>query len=100
MGIKRQISNQLVSVFHFTCRIAFTYGLLNYFDQAENGFISALTDNPNNDYHDIIVEYQAIADFNAGGTSVVDPNACHWAVNSSCFLINNGRRNPKEIYHY
>jgi uracil phosphoribosyltransferase len=42
-----------------------TYGLLNYFDQAENGFISAYRQHPNNDdYFDIIVEYQAIADFN------------------------------------
>jgi uracil phosphoribosyltransferase len=41
--------------------VPFTYGLLNYFDQAENGFISAYRQHPNNDdYFDIIVEYQAI----------------------------------------
>jgi uracil phosphoribosyltransferase len=47
-------------------------GFLNYF-QAENGFISAYRQHPNNDdYFDIIVEYQAIADFN-GKYLLVDP---------------------------
>jgi uracil phosphoribosyltransferase len=39
--------------------------VLNYFDAAQNGFISASRYHPNNDDHfEISVEYQAIADFN------------------------------------
>ncbi len=39
------------------------HGFLNYFDAAENGFISAYRHHPNNDdYFDILVEYQAVAD--------------------------------------
>jgi uracil phosphoribosyltransferase len=52
-------------VFHFTCRFTVAHGLLNYFDNAENGFVSAYRHHPNNDdYFDILVQYQAIADLN------------------------------------
>jgi uracil phosphoribosyltransferase len=50
-------------VFHFTCRFTVAHGLLNYFDNAENGFVSAGTILIN-DYFDILVQYQAIADLN------------------------------------
>jgi uracil phosphoribosyltransferase len=42
------------------------------FRSRENGFISAYRQQPNDDYFDIIVEYQAIADFN-GSIYFVDP---------------------------
>jgi uracil phosphoribosyltransferase len=47
--------------------------LLNYFDAAQNGFISASRYHPNNDSFEIIVEYQAIADFNDKYLLLVDP---------------------------
>jgi uracil phosphoribosyltransferase len=47
---------------------------LNYFDAAQNGFISASRYHPNNDDHfEISVEYQAIADFNNKYLLLVDP---------------------------
>jgi uracil phosphoribosyltransferase len=48
--------------------------VLNYFDAAQNGFISASRYHPNNDDHfEISVEYQAIADFNNKYLLLVDP---------------------------
>jgi uracil phosphoribosyltransferase len=47
--------------------------VLNYFDAAQNGFISASRYHPNNDDHfEISVEYQA-ADFNNKYLLLVDP---------------------------
>ncbi|OOV28704.1 uracil phosphoribosyltransferase [Flavobacterium sp. LM5] len=49
-------------------------GFLNYFDAAENGFISAYRHHPNNDdSFDILVEYQAIADIDQKTVVLVDP---------------------------
>jgi uracil phosphoribosyltransferase len=48
-------------------------GFLNYFDQAENGFVSALDTPHNDDYFEIKVDYQAIADFNNKYLLIVDP---------------------------
>ncbi len=49
-------------------------GFLNYFDDAENGFISAFRHHPNHDEHfDIVVEYQAISDINDKILMLVDP---------------------------
>ena len=49
-------------------------GFLNYFDTAENGFISAYRHHPNNDdFFEIIVQYQAVADINNKTVVVVDP---------------------------
>jgi uracil phosphoribosyltransferase len=42
LGIKKNGNLKSIGcLFHFTCRIALHMGFLNYFDQAENGFISA-----------------------------------------------------------
>jgi uracil phosphoribosyltransferase len=44
-----------------------------YFDNAENGFVSAYRHHPNNDdYFDILVQYQAIADLNGKNLLIVD----------------------------
>ena len=49
-------------------------GFLNYFDNAENGFVSAYRHHPNNDdYFDIVVQYQAIADINDKNLILIDP---------------------------
>lgn len=49
-------------------------GFLNYFDAAENGFISAYRHHPNNDdFFDILVEYQAIANIDGKNLILVDP---------------------------
>ncbi|MGL5112874.1 MAG: uracil phosphoribosyltransferase [Flavobacterium sp.] len=49
-------------------------GFLNCFDGAENGFISAYRHHPNQDeYFEILVEYQAIAEVDQKNVLLVDP---------------------------
>ncbi len=49
-------------------------GFLNYFDQAENGFISAYRHHYNNDdAFDILLEYEAIPDLNGKTLLLLDP---------------------------
>lgn len=76
LGIKKttEIANQLVICSILRAGFPMHTGFLNYFDAAENGFISASRHYPNNDdYFDILVEYQAIADFNGKYLLLVDP---------------------------
>ena len=49
-------------------------GLLNYFDKAENAFISAYRHHPNNDEHfDIVVEYVASPNLEGKTLILADP---------------------------
>lgn len=49
-------------------------GFLNYFDSAENGFVSAYRHHPNNDdYFDILVEYQAVPKIENKTLLLIDP---------------------------
>lgn len=49
-------------------------GFLNCFDGAENGFISAYRHHPNqDDYFDILVEYQAVSELDNKNVLLVDP---------------------------
>lgn len=76
LGIKKTtaIKDQLVLCSILRAGLPLHIGFLNYFDEAENGFISAYRHHPNNDdYFDIVVEYQAIADFNGKYLLLVDP---------------------------
>lgn len=69
-----KIANQVVICSILRAGLPLHTGFLNYFDAAENGFISARRHHPNNDdYFDILVEYQAIADFNGKNLLLVDP---------------------------
>lgn len=65
LGIKQttEIKDQLVLCSILRAGLPLHLGFLNYFDNAENGFISAYRHHPNNDdYFDIVVQYQAVAD--------------------------------------
>ncbi|MBC5838484.1 uracil phosphoribosyltransferase [Flavobacterium muglaense] len=76
LGIKNTtaIKDQLVLCSILRAGLPLHLGFLNYFDEAENGFISAYRHHPNNDdYFDILVEYQAVADFNNKYLLLVDP---------------------------
>ncbi|TDE06782.1 uracil phosphoribosyltransferase [Flavobacterium hiemivividum] len=76
LGTKKttEIANQVVICSILRAGLPLHTGFLNYFDAAENGFISARRHHPNNDdYFDILVEYQAIADFNGKNLLLVDP---------------------------
>lgn len=76
LGIKKttEIADQLVICSILRAGFPMHNGFLNYFDAAENGFISASRYHPNNDdSFEILVEYQAIADFNGKYLLLVDP---------------------------
>lgn len=76
LGVKNttEISDQLVIASILRAGLPLHMGFLNYFDQAENGFVSAFRFHPNNDdYFEIKVDYQAIADFNDKYLLIVDP---------------------------
>jgi len=76
LGIKKttEIADQLVLCSILRAGLTMHLGFLNYFDSAENGFISAYRHHPNNDdYFDILVEYQAVADINNKNLLLLDP---------------------------
>ncbi|MFV8391436.1 uracil phosphoribosyltransferase [Flavobacterium sp. LB2P6] len=76
LGIKTttEIKDQLVLCSILRAGLPLHLGFLNYFDNAENGFVSAFRHHPNNDdYFDIVVQYQAIAAINEKNLILVDP---------------------------
>lgn len=76
LGIKKttEIADQLVVCSILRAGLTLHQGFLNYFDSAENGFISAYRHHPNHDAEfDILVEYEAIADINNKNILLVDP---------------------------
>jgi uracil phosphoribosyltransferase len=76
LGIKKttKIANSIVLCSILRAGLSMHLGFLNYFDQAENGFISAFRHHPNNDdYFEIKVEYQALADINDKCLLLIDP---------------------------
>lgn len=68
------IKNSLVICSILRAGLTLHNGFLNYFDAAENGFISAYRHHPNNDdFFEIIVQYQAVADITKKTVVIVDP---------------------------
>jgi uracil phosphoribosyltransferase len=101
LGIKKttEIKDQLVLCSILRAGLPLHLGFLNYFDNAENGFVSAFRHHPNNDdYFDILVQYQAIADINEKNLVLVDPML---ATGQSIVAVFNKlmeRGTPKEIH--
>lgn len=101
LGIKKtsEIKDQLVLCSILRAGLPLHLGFLNYFDNAENGFVSAFRHHPNNDdYFDIVVQYQAIADINKKNLILVDPML---ATGQSIVAVYNKlmeRGTPKEIH--
>jgi uracil phosphoribosyltransferase len=101
LGIKKttEIADQLVLCSILRAGLTLHQGFLNYFDNAENGFISAYRHHPNHDdYFDILVEYQAIADINNKNVLLLDPML---ATGQSIVAVFNKlmeRGTPKEIH--
>jgi uracil phosphoribosyltransferase len=101
LGIKKttQIEDQLVLCSILRAGLPLHLGFLNYFDNAENGFISAFRHHPNNDdYFEIVVQYQAIADINNKNVLLIDPML---ATGQSIVAVFNKlmeRGTPKEIH--
>ncbi|WP_281227391.1 uracil phosphoribosyltransferase [Flavobacterium aquiphilum] len=101
LGVKKttEIADQLVICSILRAGLGLHQGFLNYFDNAENGFISAYRHHPNHDdFFDILVEYQAIADINGKNVLLVDPML---ATGQSLVAVFNKlmeRGTPKEIH--
>ena len=101
LGIKNttEIKDQLVLCSILRAGLPLHLGFLNYFDNAENGFVSAFRHHPNNDdYFDILVQYQAIADINGKNLLLVDPMLATGQSIVAVYnkLMENGT--PKEIH--
>lgn len=101
LGIKEttEIADQLVLCSILRAGLPLHLGFLNYFDNADNGFISAYRHHPNNDdYFEIKVEYQAVADIENKIVLLIDPML---ATGQSIVAVFNRlmeRGTPKEIH--
>src|SRR6478609_370359 len=101
LGVKKttKIADQLVVCSILRAGLALHQGFLNYFDNSENGFISAYRHHPNQDaFFDILVEYQAIPEINDKNVLLVDPML---ATGQSLVAVFNKlmeRGTPKEIH--
>ncbi|MEP6806953.1 MAG: uracil phosphoribosyltransferase [Flavobacterium sp.] len=76
LGIKKttEIESDLVLCSILRAGLPLHNGFLNYFDHAENSFVSACRYHPNNDDNfEIRVEYQAVSDINNKTVLLLDP---------------------------
>jgi len=76
LGIKKttEIETDLVLCPILRAGLPLHNGFLNYFDHAENSFVSASRHHPNNDDEfEILVEYQAISNLNGKTVLLLDP---------------------------
>lgn len=76
LGIKKttEIESDLVLCSILRAGLPLHNGFLNYFDQAENSFVSACRHHPNNDdTFEILVEYQALSNLNNKTVLLLDP---------------------------
>ena len=76
LGIKNstEFDDKLVLCSILRAGLPLHLGFLNYFDQAENGFISAYRHHPNqDDQFEILVEYQAVPDIENKTLLLLDP---------------------------
>ncbi len=76
LGIKKttEIQDQLVLCSILRAGLPLHLGFLNYFDSAENGFVSAYRYHHNNDDHfEIKVEYQAVPTIENKSLLLIDP---------------------------
>jgi uracil phosphoribosyltransferase len=76
LGVKKTtaIEDQLVLCSILRAGLPLHLGFLNYFDDAENGFVSAYRYHPNNDEtFEIKVEYQAVPNIGNKNLILIDP---------------------------
>lgn len=76
LGLKNttEIEDKLVLCSILRAGLPLHLGFLNYFDSAENGFVSAYRHHPNNDvFFDILVEYQAVPNIENKTLLLIDP---------------------------
>ena len=76
LGIKHRttIADNVVLCSILRAGLALHTGFMNIFDNAENGFVSAYRHHPNNDdFFEILVEYQAAPSFENKNLILIDP---------------------------
>ena len=101
LGIKKTttIANPIVLCSILRAGLALHQGFINYFDEAENGFVSAYRHHYNNDdAFDILVEYQATPSFEGKNMILIDPML---ATGQSIVAVLNKlhvEHQPKEIH--
>ena len=101
LGTKKssEINGKIVICSILRAGLTLHNGFLNYFDGAENGFISAYRFHPNNDADfEIKVEYEAVSDINNSNLILVDPML---ATGQSIVAVFNkllSKGTPKEIH--
>ena len=101
LGIKKttEVADQLVLTSILRAGLPLHNGFLNYFDAAENGFISAYRHHPNNDaFFDILVEYQAIPKIDEKVLLLLDPMLATGQSIVAVFKKLMERGTPKEIH--
>jgi len=101
LGIKNTttLADNVVLCSILRAGLALHTGFMNIFDNAENGFVSAYRHHPNNDdYFDILVEYQAAPSFENKNLILIDPML---ATGQSIVAVFNKlmtEETPKEIH--
>lgn len=101
LGIKKTtlIKDEIVLCSILRAGLALHQGFLNYFDKAENGYISAYRHHPNNDdYFEIVVQYQATPSLENKTLILIDPML---ATGQSIVEVLNkllSNQTPKEIH--
>ena len=101
LGIKQTttLADNVVLCSILRAGLALHTGFMNIFDNAENGFVSAYRHHPNNDdYFDILVEYQAAPSFENKNLILIDPML---ATGQSIVAVFNKlmtEETPKEIH--
>lgn len=101
LGIKHTttIADNVVLCSILRAGLALHQGFMNVFDTAENGFVSAYRHHPkNDDYFEILVEYQAAPSFENKNLILIDPML---ATGQSMVAVLNKlhlEQKPKEIH--
>lgn len=101
LGIKKTsvIKDEVVLCSILRAGLTLHQGFLNYFDTAENGYISAFRHHPNNDeYFEIVVQYQATPCLDNKTVILIDPML---ATGQSIVAVLNkllSNQKPKEIH--
>jgi uracil phosphoribosyltransferase len=101
LGVKQTtaIADKVVLCSILRAGLALHSGFTNFFDHAENGFVSAYRHHPNNDdFFDILIEYKAMPSLENKTLILIDPML---ATGQSIVAVLNKlnlEQNPKEIH--
>lgn len=101
LGIKKttEIDDQLVLCSILRAGLPLHLGFLNYFDDAENGFVSAYRHHYNNDdAFEIKVEYQAVPNIDSKNLLLIDPMLATGQSMVAVFNTLLRKGTPKEIH--